>query len=212
MSHPIKHAELAEFLMTPGILSTDNCAKARMEILAFTSRGVLPETQNHECATPIEKPRFALGRKSLANLEGVHPKLVAVVKRAIELTTQDFMVFDGLRTMDEQKKLKARGASKTLDSYHLPQADGWGHAVDLVPIIGGIPKWDWQGCAAIAFAVDRAATEMGVADLLTWGGAWDRRLSDFGGTPESYMAEVKAYQKRHLGPDFIDGVHFQIRR
>jgi hypothetical protein len=54
--------------------------------------------------------QFELGQKSLKELEGVHPDLVAVVKRAIELTVQDFAVHDGLRTIDEQKKLVASGA------------------------------------------------------------------------------------------------------
>ena len=39
-----------------------------------------------------------LGEKSLKELVGVDPRLVAVVKRAIELTEQDFSVHDGIRT------------------------------------------------------------------------------------------------------------------
>ena len=35
-------------------------------------------------------PQFTLGSASLKELKGVHPDLVAVVKRAIELTVQDF--------------------------------------------------------------------------------------------------------------------------
>ena len=38
--------------------------------------------------------KYALGPKSLAKLDGVHPDLVKVVKRAIALTRQDFMVLD----------------------------------------------------------------------------------------------------------------------
>jgi peptidoglycan L-alanyl-D-glutamate endopeptidase CwlK len=58
--------------------------------------------------------QFELGTQSLKELEGVHPDLVVVVKRAIELTVQDFAVHDGLRTIDEQKKLVANGASVSL--------------------------------------------------------------------------------------------------
>lgn len=47
-------------------------------------------------------PQFSLGRQSLQELKGVHADLVAVVKRAIELTAQDFSVHDGLRTPEEQ--------------------------------------------------------------------------------------------------------------
>jgi peptidoglycan L-alanyl-D-glutamate endopeptidase CwlK len=41
---------------------------------------------------------YKLGARSIANLRGVHPDLVAVVKRAIELTPIDFTVTEGLRT------------------------------------------------------------------------------------------------------------------
>jgi len=69
---------------------------------------------------------FKFGEKSLIELKGVHPELFAVVNRALELTVQDFAVHDGLRTLDEQKKLVASGASQTMDSRHLT-----GHAVDF---------------------------------------------------------------------------------
>ena len=76
---------------------------------------------------------FVLGTRSLERLQGVHPQLVAVVKRAIELSSQDFAVNEGLRTAARQKQLVATGASQTMNSKHLKQADGYGHAVDLVP-------------------------------------------------------------------------------
>jgi hypothetical protein len=76
--------------------------------------------------------KFVLGKKSLEELEGVHSDLVVVVHRAIELTVQDFSVHDGIRTLEEQKKLVESGASQTLDSRHIT-----GHAVDLVPYING---------------------------------------------------------------------------
>ena len=44
---------------------------------------------------------YSLGRNSLRELKGVHPDLVCVVKRAIEITKQAFTVHDGARTLDE---------------------------------------------------------------------------------------------------------------
>jgi peptidoglycan LD-endopeptidase CwlK len=58
--------------------------------------------------------------------------------------------------------------------------------------------------------MDEAATELGLAHKITWGGAWDRRLSDFGGERIAYEREVQEYRKRHPGPDFVDGPHFQM--
>lgn len=77
--------------------------------------------------------KYTLGKTSLSKLEGVHPSLVKVIKLAIQKTTQDFSVNEGLRSLDRQKRLVAAGASRTLNSKHLKQADGYGHASDLIP-------------------------------------------------------------------------------
>ena len=49
---------------------------------------------------------FSLSSRSLGKLEGVKPELVEVVKKAIELTKTDFGVIYGMRTKEEQQKLK----------------------------------------------------------------------------------------------------------
>lgn len=41
--------------------------------------------------------KFTLSQRSLNNLKGVHPDLVKVVRRAIEITEQDFVVIEGIR-------------------------------------------------------------------------------------------------------------------
>lgn len=148
---------------------------------------------------------FVFGASSERELVGVHPDLVRVTRRALELCNQDFCVFDGIRTLKEQAQYVKDGKSKTMQSKHLK-----GLAVDLVPWIGGKPVWDWNGCYKIACAMDQAATELGLAHKITWGGAWDRRLSDFGGDWQAYADEVAKYRNRHRGPDFIDGPHFEI--
>ena len=109
---------------------------------------------------------FKLGTKSLKELEGVHPSLVAVVKRAIQTTTQDFTVFDGLRTIEEQKEHVRKGNSKTMNSKHLT-----GRAVDLVPWINNGPRWEpLSAFPPIAAAMKQAAKELGVP--IVWGGDW----------------------------------------
>ncbi len=151
---------------------------------------------------------FVLSTRSRAELKGVHPDLIAVVERAIVLTAQDFTVHDGVRTLEQQKALVRSGASKTLNSRHLVKPDGYGHAVDLVPWIGGKPRWEWKPIYLIALAVRRAAVEQGVG--LTWGGVWDRRLTDLPETAAGIEAAVKEYCARHPGPDFIDGPHYEL--
>ena len=156
--------------------------------------------------------RYLLGKDSKKNLQGVHPNLVKTVELAITLTKQDFTVYEGLRTLKRQKVLVKQGYSRTLDSYHLPQADKLGHAVDLVPWINGHPVWDWDGCYEIALAMDTAATQLGYASMIVWGGAWDRTLAQLNGDKVAYKKAVQEYQIRHAGKDFIDGPHFQYKR
>ena len=108
---------------------------------------------------------FVLGARSLKNLNGVHPDLVRVIKRAIELTPIDFSVIEGLRTVARQRELVAAGASKTMNSRHIT-----GHAVDIAPYVGGKVRWDWPLFHQIAPAVKQAAMELGIP--IVWGGDW----------------------------------------
>ena len=108
---------------------------------------------------------FKLSTRSRIRMEGVHPDLVKVVERAIQITDVDFGVTEGLRTRDRQARLLAAGASKTMNSRHLT-----GHAIDLVAYIGSEVRWDWPLYNKIAAAMKAAAEELGVA--ITWGGDW----------------------------------------
>ena len=142
--------------------------------------------------------KYKLGAKSLERLRGVHPDLVAVVKKAITLTEIDFTVTEGLRTKERQAQLVKAGASKTMNSYHLT-----GHAVDLWPVdpntgknlpsdaafkrgsaeARAADKALWDGLRKIAATMKAVAAEQGVS--LEWGGDW---------------------------VSFRDGPHFQIKR
>ena len=119
---------------------------------------------------------YSLGAQSRARLAGVHPDLIKVVERAIKITGQDFMVLEGVRTLARQKELYAQGRTKpgkvvtwTLNSRHIPKADGLGHAVDLVPF-----PVDWNTLSkfdAMAKAMKAAAAELGIP--IRWGADWD---------------------------------------
>lgn len=108
---------------------------------------------------------FRFSQRSIDNLKGVHPDLVAVMHRALEITPIDFVVIEGMRTVERQKQLVASGASKTMNSRHLT-----GHAVDIVPYVGGTIRWDWPLYDALAPAVKAAAKELGIS--IVWGGDW----------------------------------------
>lgn len=108
---------------------------------------------------------YRLGARSKKRLEGVHPDLVRVVERAIELTEVDFTVLEGMRTVARQKKLVAKGASTTMNSRHLT-----GHAVDIGAWVDGTVRWDWPLYYKLAEAMKQAAKELNVD--LEWGGDW----------------------------------------
>lgn len=158
---------------------------------------------------------FKLGTASQAQLVGVSPRLINIVNKGIARSGQDFGVHDGLRTSKEQKLLFDRGASKKdgtrNKSMHQKQADGYGHAVDLVPYLPRLGyRWEWNLIYPIAAIIGRVAQEEGVA--LRWGGVWDMPMSAYGKawTADEMRVAVHEYTKRHPGPDFIDGPHYEL--
>lgn len=147
---------------------------------------------------------FQLSKRSLERLEGVDERLVKVVCRAIEITTVDFGVIQGLRTEEEQKALVAKGASKTMKSKHLE-----GRAVDLMAFIDGRGCWELSVYDEIADAMQQAATEEGVK--IRWGAAWnipDIRAWD--GTMEEAMNFYVDTRRGEGKRPFIDAPHFEL--
>lgn len=167
---------------------------------------------------------FRLGSASRTKLSAAHPDLIEVVERAILLTTVDFSVHECARTLARQRTLLASGASRTLNSRHIPKlpADpqasrNWvdpsksvSHAVDLVPYVNGKLRWDWPLCFAVATAMRSASIELGIH--VTWGGVWDRILLQ---TPPDLELACSNYVQRRkklypTTPVFIDGPHFEL--
>ena len=132
---------------------------------------------------------FNLSQRSLDRLVGVDERLQRVVKRAIELSKQDFMVLEGVRT--RQQCMINYGKGRTITQcvakgvpaqYANPKAAKvtWlnnpfaskhvsGKAVDLVPY-----PVDWNDLKKfdlIAQAMLQAAKELGVP--VRWGADWD---------------------------------------
>ncbi|KAB7700400.1 M15 family metallopeptidase [Plesiomonas shigelloides] len=130
---------------------------------------------------------FYLGKHSLENLRGVHPDLVKVVNRAIELTKVDFKVIEGKRSEARQRQLVVNGKSKTMNSRHLT-----GHAVDCAPLVAGVIPWnDRKAFASVSKAMFAAANELGIP--LRWGGDWNQN-------------------GRSDDERFYDGPHFELPR
>lgn len=105
------------------------------------------------------------GLRSLMRLRGIHPDLRKVMDRAIATTHIDFTILQGLRTLEEQKKLMKMGATRTMRSRHLT-----GHAVDIGALVSGKVRWDWPLYSELAKIVKKAAKDVNVP--IEWGGDW----------------------------------------
>ena len=143
---------------------------------------------------------YKLGSRSKSKLVGVDERMVAVVRSAIGQSTQDFSVICGLRTIEEQKALVAKGASKTMKSKHLE-----GNAVDLMAWIDG-GRWELNLYDEIADAMKAAAIDCDVA--VKWGAAWTvGDIREWDGTMEEAMNAYIDLRRSQGRRPFIDGPH-----
>ncbi|KAA5931532.1 MULTISPECIES: M15 family metallopeptidase [Pantoea] len=108
---------------------------------------------------------FKFSQRSENNMQGVHPDLVKLVRHALEVSSVDFGITEGLRTAERQKEMVAGGHSQTLNSRHLT-----GHAVDVVAYVGGQVSWEWSLYEQINIAFKQASADLSIP--VEWGGSW----------------------------------------
>ena len=147
---------------------------------------------------------FRLSTRSMSRLEGINSELITVVTEAIKLTKVDFGVTCGMRTVEEQEKLVASGASQTMKSKHLE-----GRAVDLVAYVGSSVTWQLNMYDDLADSMAKAAKDLGVP--LKWGAAWTvGDISKYEGTMEAAMNEYIDLRRSQGRRPFIDAPHFEL--
>ena len=147
---------------------------------------------------------FKLSQRSLDRLEGVDDRLIGIVKYAIGITKVDFGVTCGLRTIEEQRQLVAKGASQTMRSKHID-----GHAVDLVAYIGSRVSWELSLYDDIADAMKEGAQQVGVP--IRWGAAWNiNDLREWPSTAEAAMNHYIDVRRAESRRPFIDAPHFEL--
>ena len=135
--------------------------------------------------------KYKLSERSLNNLKGVDERLVKVVKRAIEITEQDFVVIEGLRTKEQMMINYGKGRTASELAVHgIPASYAkpneakvtWlndpfasnhakGLAVDIVPY-----PVDWNDISKfkkINEAMQASAKEFGIK--LSYGGDWKNK-------------------------------------
>ena len=151
---------------------------------------------------------FKLSQRSLDTMEGVDERLVAVANLAIQNTSVDFGVICGLRTIEEQRVLFDKGASKTMKSKHID-----GNALDLMAYIGSRGSWELKLYDNIGDAMIEAAKEVGVG--LRWGAAWHwPDVRTWKGSCEDLMNDyVDLRRSQGKGKRvFIDAPHWEISK
>jgi peptidoglycan L-alanyl-D-glutamate endopeptidase CwlK len=135
----------------------------------------------------VMEPRVGLMDKPMASswderskkaFVDVHPDLLKIVERARAICPFKFIATCGKRTLAEQKVLVAAGASRTLDSRHIPSDNGFSHAIDLAIYVDLdkdgkielVEMYDWPNMTALAGYMKQAARELNIP--LEWGGDW----------------------------------------
>lgn len=146
-------------------------------------------------ATEMPKPKAGDWKDGWDNkLDGVHPDLIKVVRRASEITTTPFTVIEGVRSPERCYELYGKGRTAAqcraagvptkyanpaarkvtwlknpLNSKHCKHKDGYGHAVDLFPA-----PYSWDNVEPfeeVAKAMYQASSELDID--IKWGGNWD---------------------------------------
>jgi peptidoglycan L-alanyl-D-glutamate endopeptidase CwlK len=130
-------------------------------------------------------PSFS--QRSLERRAGVHPDLCRLADRAVLRFDCTVLHNGGVRSPELQLDLYNQKLTKTLDSKHLMQMDGWGHALDLAPWWPDEPHVRWPGEEGISEAerIERwrrwsafGGYMMGLAEWMginvRWGQDWDR--------------------------------------
>lgn len=121
---------------------------------------------------------YRFSPRSVLNMQGVHPNLVACAFYALRTSPLDFGIPDtgGVRTEATQRRLVESGASQTMNSRHR-----YGLALDFFAYVDGHASWAPEHVIPIhdAFMAAAHALDLPGAAVnerfvrLRWGGDWD---------------------------------------
>lgn len=134
----------------------------------------------------------------------MNDRIVLCVKYAITITKIDFAVIEGIRSVERQAELVAKGASQTMKSKHID-----GFAVDLAAYIGNRLSWEHKLYADIAESMKAAAQLFQVP--IRWGAAW--HISDISKWEDTMEEAAQEYIEIRISQGrkpFIDSPHFEI--
>ncbi|WP_309087247.1 peptidoglycan-binding protein [Domibacillus sp.] len=107
-------------------------------------------------------------QRNLGNLDDLAPNTKAQAMKWYQYCLNnkiDVLIYETIRTAAQQRENIAKGASRTMRSYHLV-----GQALDFVPIVDGKAQWSVN-----AYVSGKVMGAINYAKKLgfTWGGDWD---------------------------------------
>jgi peptidoglycan L-alanyl-D-glutamate endopeptidase CwlK len=149
---------------------------------------------------------FRFSQSSLNRFRGVHPELVALATRALEISPLDFAVTQGVRTEDQQQDAFDGGFSECNPSAGCVSKHQRGRALDLAPIFDGRVELNSRArIRELAPFVKQAADELGVrvkwlgepdsefVDVFHWELAADVGAPNLDGYRRAQQSEVDEY-------------------
>ncbi|MDR3259007.1 MAG: M15 family metallopeptidase [Fusobacteriaceae bacterium] len=118
---------------------------------------------------------YKFGKRSTENLKNVDARLVKIMLESIQDSPYDFIITEGLRSLERQKQLKKEGKSQTLKSYHLdnPKTPNIidAMAVDIMVYDkNNKVTWDFKYYKEVADHIKKIVKKLGYK--ITWGGDW----------------------------------------
>jgi hypothetical protein len=113
---------------------------------------------------------FRWGSGSKSHRDKLHPDLVSLFDRALQLSPIDLTITESHRTRADHELLPAGSTKVSWEkSKHSSIPSNAGH-LDPYPI----DYSDWLRYYLVAGVVMSAASEIGISSRIRWGGDWDR--------------------------------------
>ena len=116
-------------------------------------------------ASSIAASGFVFSQRSVSNISETHPDLQRLTECALNKTTVDFVVVDGMRTDEEHQKNLTDGVSWIKRSRHQD-----GMAIDVAAYVDGKITYDHKPYYAIAGAFYMCSEDLDIP--IVSGGEW----------------------------------------
>ena len=135
------------------------------------SNKVLKENPIIEPEPVVEVKQWFLSSRSKGNMKGLHKDLVELINLALVESPYDFVVISGERTTKEQRALVDAKKSRTMNSKHIKQSDGYVHAFDFMALdANGVGTWEYNYYRDIVSAMKRIVARENLD--ITFGHDW----------------------------------------